>query len=304
MREKLKVRSFQSPDDLLNAVKFDNIQINENDPNYEEVSKYVLGNKNKIIERVKQKKGFWEFLYNEGEVGDYCTLTIEMDNFIIKLELPFRDNLEAVIKIMSKKFAEESGEEKDLVTVSKPLPSEPSPRSTDDGSHSVADLRSKLKIEPLKQFQLDPSKKYDPSKVRDKLGLGLDSNIMELIHLLNLMGFETLMSCGGHEDRNKKPYIGLPWDQREKIIALLAAWEEAGGAKYKADPVERPGMDQDAVFIKVLSTVTLAEAREDIDRLTDFLNEKTGGIPKNQLTHTEITQKIRRSLGHSLRTKK
>jgi len=145
----------------------------------------------------------------------------------------------------------------------------------------------------MKSFPSIHTKRIDTKAINDLLGLGLDANVMELVHLFQAMGFETTASCGGHENRTYNPYIHFQGDQLEKIVSLLLSWQKAGGMKYG---ISHLGLVANEIGIEGLPGPNLKARQQDLDNLTDFVNERTGGLPLTQLSFTEIAHQVRRKL--------
>ena len=156
-----------------------------------------------------------------------------------------------------------------------------------DEHYSVEALASVLQTQPVTAFEA--KRAFDPSGVVDALGQGLDTNVVELVRLLNVIGVRTTSSCGGHPG-HRRPYLHVVTDDLEIALSLLQAWRAQGGLPYRIVPGGSPATE---VRIKPPPDVSLEDAQADLDSLTDFLRR---GLPEYRydLTLPELQHRARR----------
>ena len=100
----------------------------------------------------------------------------------------------------------------------------------------------KIENKSENQQKLETARK-EVEKMVDKLGLGVDENIKEVVAIFRAMGFPTESSCGGHTGENGKNDYGFPyirvyapapegWSKDKRNLELDEEWQEEN-LKYR-----------------------------------------------------------------------
>lgn len=70
--------------------------------------------------------------------------------------------------------------------------------------------------------------------ITDRLGMPVDEPIFELVVMLNLLGFQTTGSCGGHADRTTGgPYVVFESKKAQKIAEQVRLSKDYSSKEYQ-----------------------------------------------------------------------
>jgi len=164
---------------------------------------------------------------------------------------------------------------------------------------SPAIILEKFEVPTQSEFAFEKDESF--SIVDLPYPVDIDDRIVELIRYINDLGITTTFSCAGHRE-GEVPNIAIDASEVFKAAKLFDAWHRAGGLNYKCDanlPLYAFSkgitnkIDQ-LTFRPVSEGNSLQEFHKDLDNLTEFIIEKTGGRPESILTPIELAQKQRR----------
>ncbi len=160
---------------------------------------------------------------------------------------------------------------------------------------AVGSMRNTLNIPEMENFPQIGSVSRNTAFVDNNSSLQSkpDQNITELVRILGGLDLRVVKAGGGNIERKEKPYLDLETDQLKRVVAILSAWEKAGGEKYS---IRLMGRYVEVIRVNTVPEASVKDSIRDIDKLTDFLTEKTGGIPVTRLTLPELTQKVKRRI--------
>lgn len=117
--------------------------------------------------------------------------------------------------------------------------------------------------------------------IKDSLGKSIEPAVRDLVIGLRRWGIETEMSCEGHEDGIKYPWIDVSLKSVQQLVKLLGIW-------WKEKENNIPASDQPKWLIKSFAGMirifpedkeirSLQEMQEDAKNFGKFLQE----IPDN-----------------------
>jgi hypothetical protein len=186
--------------------------------------------------------------------------------FLVKAEIAFDRSLASPLisfTVGSPKWAKRHQQIQDIFA-NEPL-------LTQSYGYPIVVLCARLPVAPSLSFRV--VRDFDPTNVRDNLGLEIDQNIRNLVRYLNMIDLETTQSCGGHPEDGRFPWIDFKVDALEGIIALMQVWREAGGLEYEIAPVYREDEIQ-TIRLRAVSGASLLETQRDLNSLSDYLESK------------------------------
>ena len=79
----------------------------------------------------------------------------------------------------------------------------------------------------------------------------------------------------------------------EKVLGLRKRWHEETPVRYSVSPL---GRFAEQICIETLPGITISQAQDDFDRLTDFLIEECGDGHRRNLTVLERAGRVRRRI--------
>ena len=121
--------------------------------------------------------------------------------------------------------------------------------------------------------------KKEVENIKDSLGKPIDPKIKDLIVGLRRWDIETLMSCEGHEDGLKYPWVDVDLGSIEKLARIISIWWKDKGDNVPASDQPRWLMKVFAGMVRIIpenkDTRTLQEMQEDAENFGKFLQEIT-----------------------------
>ena len=123
--------------------------------------------------------------------------------------------------------------------------------------------------------------KKEVEDIKDRLGKPIEPGIKDLVIGLKRWGIETEMSCEGHEDGLKYPWVDVSLGSIRNLIKILGIWWE--GKEKRVPACNQPkwlikafaGMVR--IFPENKRTRSLKEMQKDAKSFGKFLQE----IPNN-----------------------
>jgi len=286
MPEKKNTNRFGSPEELIEAVSEWRITMPDNYRGREGDKYFIEQNRGRLIEAMQGERSAWESALVE---GINVMSEFELDSYHVHFMINLWDKPVVNCVVAEKEWVEMNDRKFAKIF----MPEERGP----DGTYGIEGIYRRLNIGPMEDFSFS-SGGFNPENVKDSLGRGLDSNVIELVRLLNGLGFETEGSCGGHILRKHKPYVHFPSEKMEKIFALIREWQKHTSVRYTVEPL---GRHRESLIVGAEADTKVARAQNDFDSLTDFLISQCGESYKPKLSVAEQAERVRRKVMGILR---
>jgi len=271
------------------------------DENEQVIVEHARTERDKITTVIKNETSFWQWAFEEWQANRPGRLKrmIEFNNFIYHVDIDdINTQPEVLVHVYDQKRAKEGKKFADNVFREEGL----TPAQKENNRFPIELLADRLNIESLKPpFQIKQD--FNPRKVTDAIGTGIDLNIMELVRLMNMIGIKTRHSCGGHKLLGKmNPSLDFSLDQLEQVLALMLAWNQAGGLSYEIIPYDLC-LCAEVFYVQAPLGVSTKEAQNDLDNLTDFLESKLESFENIRFSLPELIHQKRRRLKKWLKEK-
>lgn len=256
------------------------IRQEDGDPRGGEGIRFVNENLDAITSTIMKNERLWTWIKEHPE-QHIVYYKIDMGELMIDVVIDFRDHKYPCISMLvmnTEWMHQQKGEIKRI------FPEESDNRS---GTQEVV---KRLSIVPRKDLQIIDTS-FDPDNIKDRLGKGLDVQIIELIRILNMTGIKTDMSCAGHpksgNSKARLPFLSIEWNSFSHFMSAISDWEEAKNLIFY--PV---GLS--SVRCTFPEGTPLKKAQRTFGELTDFLAKKIDNKHESTLNPVEIQQRLRR----------
>ncbi len=260
------------------------------DPKATDVERYIQSHAEDIYKRIRGDAAAWgkahDLWFRHGKLNAGFAYDFTLDEMSVRVSMHMRGGkLDTHVSVHSAEWYQRRTTEmrelfgkRDVVT--------------NRGAFcSVDQLGCSMAVHPMKEFV--KKQQFDPSGIVDALDQGLDTNVIELVRLLNEIGIHTKSSCGGHAEDGRMPYLHVSSETMKEAVSLFLSWKDAGGLPYVVMPL---GQLVTSIRIEPPPGTSLQAAQADLDKLTDFLSSKAGATPFHRLSFGEMRHRIGRSV--------
>lgn len=263
-----------SPEELAAEAQF-YYNTSPEDPKSSDIKRLLDSERARTAAWITADKLLWTELFNEYPKNAFARKEFEKEGILYVVTLTvYKEKVEAMVDIASLPWARAKKAELNNLFNEDSL----DPGLLKDG-FPLEILAKRMKLQPQNDFVVTkPS--FSVKGMIDGLGRGLDENIKDLILYLNMLGFETTMSCGGHEGDAYQPYLRFKaGSDMSKVLSLFLAWQQEGG---KTSVVRPFGRYAEKVELSYSSSLPLVEAQKDLKDFTEFLAKKIGKFPRRR----------------------
>jgi len=121
--------------------------------------------------------------------------------------------------------------------------------------------------------------------INDSMGLPIDQKIKDLVIGLRRWGIETVMSCEGHENGLKYPWIDVDIGSVEKLVEILGVWwKKESDCDQPRWLIKSHAGGMVRIIPEDKRTRSLQEMQEDAKNFGRFLQEIPEGFFKKEET--------------------
>lgn len=253
------------------------------DPECQAAIVFVKEHINELVTRIMQDEDLWKMLKEYPIIGK----DIEIGEYTIHVTLHFvNKEQKGRIEFTGMKTAWLQKREAELYEIFRE-------KRWSGRQSTIGEIATRLPNVSKKELSI-VNVSFDPDRIKDNLGRGLDIKIIELIRIMNMTGIKTSMSCAGHpKSKNgnaRLPFLYIQYESFPQFMQVIVDWGLA--SDLICFPVGRDG-----VYFTFAPGTPLKKAQRVFGELTDFLARKIHHQHESTLTPVEIQQRTRRQIG-------